>query len=50
VRRCLDNGDRDSGEVVSFTCRSRFTPQKDLLVLTLEAESTPGHSAAGRIT
>jgi hypothetical protein len=46
----LDNRLTDGGEVVSLTRRPPFTPQEDSWYsFLLEAESTQGHSAAGRI-
>jgi hypothetical protein len=40
----------DGGEVVSLRRRPPITPQEDSWYsFLLEAESTPGHSAAGRI-
>jgi hypothetical protein len=44
----------DCGEVVNLTRRPRLTPQENYLInswysFLLEAESTPGPSAAGRI-
>jgi hypothetical protein len=43
---CLDNRLTDGGMVVSPTRRSLFTPRK---IFLFKAESTQGHSAAGRI-
>jgi hypothetical protein len=46
----LDNRLTDGGEIVSLTSRPSFTPQEDSWhPFILEAESTHGHSAAGRI-
>jgi hypothetical protein len=42
----LDNRLIDGGKVVSLT---PFTPKNIPGTFLLEAESTPGHSAAGRI-
>jgi hypothetical protein len=52
---CLDNWLIDGGKVVGPTHRSHVTPQKHFFFLCfrysflLEAEQTPGPSAAGRI-
>jgi hypothetical protein len=49
IPHCLDNRLTDGGEV-SITHRPLFTPQKYFLVLiSVRAEPTQGHSAAGRI-
>jgi hypothetical protein len=46
----LDNRLTDGGKVVSVTRRPRLTPKKIFWYsFLLEAESTPGPSAAGRI-
>jgi hypothetical protein len=46
----LDSRLTDDGKVVSLRRRPPFTPQEDSWYsFLLEAESTPGHSAAGRI-
>jgi hypothetical protein len=46
----LDSRVTDGGKVVRLTHRPLFTPQEDpWYSFLLEAESTPGHSAAGRI-
>jgi hypothetical protein len=47
----LHNRLADGGEVVSLTRRPPFTPQEySWYLFLLEAESTQGHSAAGRIS
>jgi hypothetical protein len=46
----LDNWLTDGDEVVSLTCQLPFTPQEDYWYsFLLEAKSTQGHSADGRI-
>jgi hypothetical protein len=46
----LDNRLTDGGKVVSLKRRPPFTPQEDSWYsFLLEAESTAGHSAAGKI-
>jgi hypothetical protein len=46
----LDNRLRDGGEIVSLTYRPPFTSQEgSWYSFLLEAESTQGYSAAGRI-
>jgi hypothetical protein len=54
VPHYLDNRLKDGGKVVSLTPRLRFAPQENYLInswysFLLEAELTPGPSAAGRI-